>query len=167
MKYTLYGIDSGITRAWTGGCHPQPLPRISRFELLLAVNLYTDQRRMWREYWGDEPSEGVLETYWIRARGDAHATVRPAPKKPIPTTKAWAQHGQWGGPYRTESIPVKQTYYIPRKGQTVSGYGKRLPTSFMVKWKGRWHRVFCVCYSNSGTAYARLDGVDTVVTIQD
>lgn len=69
-------MQQNMIRAWTGGTHPQPLPNISRFELLIAVNLYAEQRRIFRDYWGDEPEPGTLETFWIRARGDAHATVR-------------------------------------------------------------------------------------------
>ena len=34
-----------------------------------------------------------------------------------------------------------------------SGYGNRIPTDFMIKYQGRWRRVYCCCYSNSGTLY--------------
>lgn len=37
--------------------------------------------------------------------------------------------------------------------QTASGYGKRLATTRMVKFNGRWRRVYVCCFSNSGTAY--------------
>lgn len=36
---------------------------------------------------------------------------------------------------------------------TASGYGRRIPTRYMVQWKGRWRRVYVCQYSNSGTAY--------------
>ena len=36
---------------------------------------------------------------------------------------------------------------------TASGYGKRVPTSYMVKHNNRWKRVYCCIYSNSGTLY--------------
>lgn len=45
------------------------------------------------------------------------------------------------------------------------GYGKQIPTRIMVMLRfsrrNLWHRVYCACYSNSGTAYVRLDGGKT------
>ena len=39
---------------------------------------------------------------------------------------------------------------------TTTGYGRRIPTSQMVQVDGRWRRVYCCIYSNSGTCY--IDG---------
>ena len=36
---------------------------------------------------------------------------------------------------------------------TASGYGKRIPTRYMVQLNGKWRRVYCVIFSNSGTYY--------------
>lgn len=38
---------------------------------------------------------------------------------------------------------------------TASGYGRKIPTTRMVKIPGnpRWRRVYCCIYSNSGTCY--------------
>ena len=36
---------------------------------------------------------------------------------------------------------------------TSTGYGKRIPARLMVKFNGRWRRVYCCIYSNSGTCY--------------
>jgi hypothetical protein len=38
---------------------------------------------------------------------------------------------------------------------TASGYGRKIPTSKMVRLPGskRWRRVYCCIYSNSGTCY--------------
>lgn len=71
------------------------------------------------------------------------------------TLEAYLQHGVWGGPYLTEKVPVRETATLPRKGQTRVGYGRRLPTHYQVQWRGRWYRVLCVCFSNSGTLYIR------------
>lgn len=68
--------------------------------------------------------------------------------------EAYLQHGEWGGPYRTESVPVKETE-APRSGMTQTGYGKKLPTPYMVQWEGKWRRVYCACFSNNGTMYIR------------
>jgi hypothetical protein len=39
---------------------------------------------------------------------------------------------------------------------TASGYGRRVPTTRMVHVDGRWRRVYCCVFSNSGTCY--IDG---------
>ena len=38
---------------------------------------------------------------------------------------------------------------------TASGYGRKIPTSRMVKLPGspRWRRVYCCIFSNAGTCY--------------
>lgn len=36
---------------------------------------------------------------------------------------------------------------------TASGYGSRIPTEYMVRFNGRWRRVYCRIYSNNGTLY--------------
>ena len=36
---------------------------------------------------------------------------------------------------------------------TATGYGRKIPTGYMVKHENRWKRVYCCIYSNSGTCY--------------
>lgn len=36
---------------------------------------------------------------------------------------------------------------------TATGYGKRIPTPYMVRFNGRWRRVYCAIFSNVGTCY--------------
>ena len=36
---------------------------------------------------------------------------------------------------------------------TASGYGRRIPTRYMVRFNGKWRRVYCYIFSNSGTLY--------------
>jgi len=45
---------------------------------------------------------------------------------------------------------------------TQSGYGRKIPTSHMIKWGNKWRRVYCCIYSNSGTCYI-LQGKDWIV----
>ena len=54
--------------------------------------------------------------------------------------------------YGTVEVPVKTTD-TPRSGQTASGYGRRMPTQYMVKYNNKWRRVYCICFSNAGTLY--------------
>ena len=43
---------------------------------------------------------------------------------------------------------------------TATGYGRKIPTRIMVKLPGsnRWRRVYCCCFSNSGTCYVEVPG---------
>lgn len=43
---------------------------------------------------------------------------------------------------------------------TSSGYGRKIPTTMMVKLPGtkRWRRVYCCIYSNAGTCYVVVKG---------
>lgn len=67
---------------------------------------------------------------------------------------------------------VKKTA-LPNKGQTVGGYGSRVPSFAMIKYDGYWHRVLVMIYSNAGTAYIVKNGkrliidTDTEFRIQD
>jgi hypothetical protein len=36
---------------------------------------------------------------------------------------------------------------------TATGYGKRIPTRWMVRHNGKLRRVYCAIYSNIGTCY--------------
>ena len=44
--------------------------------------------------------------------------------------------------------------------RSVTGYGPKIPTRYMVRIGTRWHRVYMVQYGNSGSAYVRLEGSD-------
>ena len=57
-----------------------------------------------------------------------------------------------GGPMLTVEAEFKQTE-LPLWGRSATGYGRRIPTSYMVKHNGKWRRVYVCCYGNSGTAY--------------
>lgn len=36
---------------------------------------------------------------------------------------------------------------------TASGYGRHIATNYVVKWEGRWRRVYSTRYGNAGSAY--------------
>jgi hypothetical protein len=48
--------------------------------------------------------------------------------------------------------------YEGRSGYTQSGYGKRLPTHYMVRIGSRNHRLYCMCWSNIGTCWVKVKG---------
>jgi len=52
-----------------------------------------------------------------------------------------------------------------RKGLsfTASGYGKRIPTHYKLRYRGRLYRVYCCIYSNIGTIYITSKGVDLII----
>jgi len=70
-------------------------------------------------------------------------------------------HGRWGGPYTEESVPIRRVdspHY-----RTQSGYGKKLPTDAMIRYRKRWRRVYVCIYSNSGTCYTIINKTPTVI----
>ncbi len=54
--------------------------------------------------------------------------------------------------FHTVEVQAKRTA-APRSGQTRTGYGAAIPTSYMVHWCGKWRRVKCRIYSNNGTLH--------------
>ncbi len=58
---------------------------------------------------------------------------------------------------RTATVPVNRS---------VSGYGAKIPTQYMVRTiDQKWRRVYVMIYSNSGVTYVLHKGVRTVVEI--
>jgi hypothetical protein len=65
------------------------------------------------------------------------------------------------GPRLTIETEVKEdpTWWQKRGlSFTASGYGSKIPTRYKVKVQGRWCRVYCCIYSNSGTCYVVSKG---------
>lgn len=54
----------------------------------------------------------------------------------------------------------------PRSGQTRSGYGKAIPTRYMVRFNGKWRRVYCRIFSNIGTLYIKAPKGE-VITVKE
>ena len=53
-----------------------------------------------------------------------------------------------------------KTTETPVKGRFTTGYGSKIPTSYMVKYLNKWRRVYVVNYANSGSAYIVVNGSD-------
>ena len=49
--------------------------------------------------------------------------------------------------------------------QTASGYGRKLTTEWKVKYSGRLRRIYCCCFSNSGSLYIIVNGKEETVNI--
>lgn len=70
--------------------------------------------------------------------------------------------------YWGETIPAKIAELPHHKAglsYTATGYGKRIPTRYMVNFQGRWRRVYCCIFSNAGTLY--VGKISDFLTIQD
>jgi hypothetical protein len=46
----------------------------------------------------------------------------------------------------------------PTYGRTVSGYGRKIPSRYMVRYLGVWRRVYFMQYANAGSAYVIVKG---------
>ena len=79
----------------------------------------------------------------------------------------------WDGRMETGAISpgwdktmVQKFLYWQKMGlqQTASGYGSKLTTPWMINFEGRLHRIYAVCWSNSGTCYFVTKGRRIVVS---
>jgi len=54
-----------------------------------------------------------------------------------------------------ESKSEPMPHHVMGLSYTRTGYGKKIPTTRMVKLPGspRWRRVYCCIFSNAGTCY--------------
>lgn len=52
-------------------------------------------------------------------------------------------------------------WHLQGLSQTASGYGRKLTTDRVIKIEGEkiWRRVYCVCFSNSGSVYVVIKGL--------
>lgn len=72
----------------------------------------------------------------------------------------------------TLEVPVKISMLEWQKrglSYTATGYGAKIPTRYMVQFNGKWRRVYCRIYSNSGTCFiGKLQpvGENIIVDIQ-
>ena len=62
--------------AWTGGTSPRSFHEVSEAEYQYVLELFWNDCNLWRDYWKGELTSEVLDTFWGRARYDAHATFR-------------------------------------------------------------------------------------------
>jgi hypothetical protein len=71
--------------------------------------------------------------------------------------RAYLHFGTGSEPRQTVSVDAKETER-PRKGRTQSGYGHAIPTEYMVKWSGKWRRVYVAQFGNAGSAFIGRSG---------
>lgn len=66
---------------------------------------------------------------------------------------------------KSACVVAAQQTTVPRYRARQDGYGSKIPTSWLIKLENEtcWRRVYCVCWSNSGTAFILLAGQFTVV----
>lgn len=50
---------------------------------------------------------------------------------------------------------------------TATGYGRKIPTEWMILFRGRNYRLYCCCYSNVGTCYIVVGGEWLVVSFPE
>ena len=66
------------------------------------------------------------------------------------------------------TAPARETpLWWQNKGltYTASGYGRKIPTRYMVQVAGKWRRVYCCQFSNAGTCYiGNLDDNPIIVS---
>ena len=69
---------------------------------------------------------------------------------------AWLHFGTGNEPRQTINVDVIESPLAHHKrglSYTATGYGNRIPTTYMVKWQGKWRRVYAACYGNAASTY--------------
>ena len=54
---------------------------------------------------------------------------------------------------------------IANYGHRNRGYGRKIPTNWMVMWMQRWRRVYVMQYSNAGSTYIIIGGREVFVDV--
>ena len=111
--------------------------KVAEFGYLQAIDEAKQQNEKWAEENCNYTVVDVPEVY-------LHLGKAPSPCRTVKV-----EHE------RTETMPVNRS---------VSGYGSKLPTSYMIKFRNRWRRVYAICWSNCATHYIKVDGQTSVVT---
>lgn len=64
-----------------------------------------------------------------------------------------------------ENMIVDIPLWWQKKGLSYnrSGYGKKIPTSKMLRINNRFYRIYCCIFSNCGTCYIRYNKEDYVL----
>lgn len=67
----------------------------------------------------------------------------------------------------TRSELINRPLDWQRRGlqETRTGYGPRLKTRYMLRYAGRLRRIYCTCYSNSGTLFIIVRGERMIVDV--
>ena len=67
----------------------------------------------------------------------------------------------------TRAELIERSLDWQRRGiqETRTGYGPRLKTRYMLRYAGRLRRIYCSCYSNSGTCFIFVHGERVIVDI--
>lgn len=67
--------------------------------------------------------------------------------------------------YEEGDMILKPTWWQERGlHYTASGYGKKIPTQYVMKVAGRMCRVYCCIFSNIGTLYVIRNGREWVLS---
>lgn len=75
--------------------------------------------------------------------------------------QAYLHFGTGNEPRQTIAVPVKESplwHHDRGLQQTASGYGLKLATPYMVRWNGKWRRVYSCCTSNASSEYIGKPG---------
>lgn len=70
------------------------------------------------------------------------------------------------GRFQIEDFETKEApmpHHLMGLSYTASGYGRKIPTTKMVKDGGRWKRIYCCVFSNAGTCYFIRNGKWVIV----
>ena len=66
----------------------------------------------------------------------------------------------------TEALERPLPHHIAGVSFTATGYGRKIPTPFVVRYRNRWRRVYCAVFGNAGSAYIEDKGKTIFVEVE-
>ena len=87
-------------------------------------------------------------------------------KKPLPKIK-YVNEVFAGASFELKMAPVPRRGILHlAPGQREDGYGSKIQTDYMLRVNSKWHRVYCICWSNAGSLYIK-SGKDGTYYLSD
>jgi hypothetical protein len=63
-------------------------------------------------------------------------------------------------PHTTHSLVTEAKITETPRSSSVTGYGPKIPTCYLLRYGRRWRRVYAMQYGNAGSPYIVVDGID-------
>ena len=92
------------------------------------------------------------------------APVHPAREGESMTETKWADIHPRSDPKSRCQVPIiADPLETWQRYANRDGYGAKIPTTWKVQFRGRWRRIYCRIFSNSGVCYLTVKGTEWIL----
>jgi len=100
------------------------------------------------------------KTYWQVPNYNRGATLAMFDESDVEPSDSWGGRINCS---REQLIDNPPDWLRRGRQQTPSGYGRKLNSGRSIHFNGRLHRIYVICFSNSGTAYIISKGRKIII----